>query len=497
MIYASNYVLWQNRTSGERGFWSLNGTNYQNDWIPLPTVTGDWNIAATADFNADGLPDIVWQNDGGQVTIWLMNGTTWGGQYGIVGTVPAGWKLAAAADMTGDRMPDLVWENTSSGPNSGQRGIWVMNGTTFTGEWRPLYASAVSTNWDIAGVKDMTGDGQPDLVWQNTVTGDRGVWPMNRTTWNGVWVPLPAIGSQWDIAAVADVNGDDRADLTWQNIVTGDRGFWPLEGTSWNGQWIPLSTVPTQWNIADVMSGTVDRCSVTTLFTTPSSVDGALSSADCRWGPRGQDFRIDYYATHLSSTQAIQFDEKRFDAWLYLTDPNGTLLAENDQGDGSVGDDSRIRVLLPAGDYVLGASEYVRGQTAAYTLAAALIAQSNENCAEWFIARGVTTSQNLAATDCHDTFGGSTTRDDDRFTIYLTAGVPVTIIATVGTMPDTYLRLYSGPTIVAFNDDYSGGGFSSRIVYTPTTSGYYVINVTSFYANTDARSHGTYTLNVQ
>ena len=40
----------------------------------------------------------------------------------------------------------------------------------------------VDTTWMIVGAGDFNGDGQADVVWQNTVTGDRVVWFMQGTT---------------------------------------------------------------------------------------------------------------------------------------------------------------------------------------------------------------------------------------------------------------------------------------------------------------------------
>ena len=37
--------------------------------------------------------------------------------------------------------------------------------------------------WNCLLVEDINGDGKPDLVLQNTVTGDRYIWTMNGTTW--------------------------------------------------------------------------------------------------------------------------------------------------------------------------------------------------------------------------------------------------------------------------------------------------------------------------
>jgi 5-methyltetrahydrofolate--homocysteine methyltransferase len=40
----------------------------------------------------------------------------------------------------------------------------------------------VVTDWRIAGVGDFNGDGKGDLVWQNTATGQRSIWFLDRTS---------------------------------------------------------------------------------------------------------------------------------------------------------------------------------------------------------------------------------------------------------------------------------------------------------------------------
>ena len=109
-----------------------------------------------------------------------------------IGSVPA--------DFNGDGKPDLVWQNQTTG----QLTVWLMNGTTMTqGLW--LTPSAVAdTNWKIVGVVDIDGDGKPDILWQNQVTGQLTVWLMNGTTMTqGLWLTPSAVpDTNWKIVGV-------------------------------------------------------------------------------------------------------------------------------------------------------------------------------------------------------------------------------------------------------------------------------------------------------
>ena len=55
-----------------------------------------WTIAGANDFNGDGAPDLVWQNDAtSQLTVWFMGGTQ--------GTDFLGWDWIAQSGVTGWR----------------------------------------------------------------------------------------------------------------------------------------------------------------------------------------------------------------------------------------------------------------------------------------------------------------------------------------------------------------------------------------------------------
>jgi hypothetical protein len=197
--------------------------------------------AAKADFNADSKPDLLWQNNStGQRAIWLMNGTTWAGER-FLPTVAVQWQIAGSGDFNSDGHTDIVWQNTATG----QRAVWLMSGTTWVSE---RFLPTVGTDWQIAGTGHFNSDSQVDLIWQNSVTGQRAIWLMNGTTWIGERF-LPNIPVQWQIAATGDFNADQQTDIVWQNTATGQRAVWLMNGSTWVSERF-LPAISTQWQIA-------------------------------------------------------------------------------------------------------------------------------------------------------------------------------------------------------------------------------------------------------
>jgi len=94
---------------------------------------------------------------------------------------------------------------------------------------------------------DFNGDGKSDIVWQNTITGQRLIWIMNGTT-IAYAVNLPTEPTSWSIAGTGDFNGDGQADIIWQNTITGQRLIWIMNGTT-IAYAVNLPTEPTDWSI--------------------------------------------------------------------------------------------------------------------------------------------------------------------------------------------------------------------------------------------------------
>jgi hypothetical protein len=80
---------------------------------------------------------------------------------------PSGWVLVGAADFDGNGVPDLVWEYMPTGQVTVNY-YGGPGGATLLG--LELAESTGDPGWTVVAVADMNNDGVPDLIWQNNTT---------------------------------------------------------------------------------------------------------------------------------------------------------------------------------------------------------------------------------------------------------------------------------------------------------------------------------------
>jgi hypothetical protein len=185
------------------------------EWVP--TITGD--------FNGDSKIDVVWRNTTtGLVNVVLMDGTT---KLSTVSILPAGWSVwmpMVAGDFNGDNKTDMLWRHSGTG----QVNIWYMDGSTRTSQvtlWAPN-----DTSWVPMAGGDFNGDNKPDVIWRHAPTGRVVINFMDGLAKTGSATLLeglnPAAEAPWRPLATGDFNGDGETDIVWRNTSTGEVWVW-------------------------------------------------------------------------------------------------------------------------------------------------------------------------------------------------------------------------------------------------------------------------------
>ena len=216
------------------------------------TVPGLTGAAPRFDFNKDGHSDLIWYNTGtGDVAIWDMNDQTvlsFGPAFDTV-PVSSGWKPIASTDINGDGYPDLLWWNSLTGEMS----FWTMQNTVVS-SYGPDFAVLADTTWKPVAIADVHGESY-SLVFQNSATGDISRWMMNGSTVESYGGTLGSLGAKtpWRIVGAPDLNGDGKSDLLFWNNKTGEVSSWSCELAnsqvlSCNGDFTQVSDI--NWHLA-------------------------------------------------------------------------------------------------------------------------------------------------------------------------------------------------------------------------------------------------------
>ncbi len=217
-------VVWQDPTTGAAQIWYLGGYNgLMVTGSADVVVANSWRIAGIGDFNRDGSPDLLWQDPvSGALQVWYLGGTL-GNTFVSAATIAgrSTWKVVSVADFNRDGYPDLLWQD----PKSGAAQIWYLGGAQGT----QLLGAAnveVGNAWRIAGAADFNGDGVPDVVWQDPVSGTVQVWYMGGTTVGAEGSRVQSTGNlavnPWRVAALAIFNpGGGQPQMVFQDPVSG------------------------------------------------------------------------------------------------------------------------------------------------------------------------------------------------------------------------------------------------------------------------------------
>jgi PKD repeat protein len=225
-------LLWRDGASGRLTAWLMEGLQRRASSATDPDNPGStfWFPVGTADFDADGHGDLLWQHaTSHKLVVWSMRGLV---RNSGVFTVPDGaddpaWRVVATGDFDGDTQPDILWRHQVSGRTV----VWLMNGVE-----RRLGAFTVpdgvaGMNWSLEASGDLDGDGKLDLLWRNADSGALVAWFMDGLVRRVGEYVLPAESDlDWQVGALVDLTADGRADIVWQHRPTGAVRVWTMDG---------------------------------------------------------------------------------------------------------------------------------------------------------------------------------------------------------------------------------------------------------------------------
>ena len=224
-----------------------------------------------------------------------------------------------------------------------------------------------------------------------------------------------------------------------------------------------------------------DPCAYLHAFGVAQTVSGKLRQYDCAFSDGSF---VDFYWLPVSGLQQVLSITMTaaFDTYLPFFDFAGKTVGINDD-ESDVSTNSRLKVIVAGGDYVVGANAFNPGDTGPYTLNAVTTTASEDNCEETWSTLGVQTDQVLDTSDC----AVAGPFYSDTFLVVMFPGDSLDATVTGATF-DSELQLHNGLSTLIASDDSVGG---THLRYTVTAQAdVYPLVVTSMTAG----AHGSYTL---
>jgi hypothetical protein len=207
-----------------------------------PTVTADWTLVGSDDFNHDGNSDyVIFRPATRQTKIWHILGTTVDSTLDGP-TLPAGFTLASTDDFNLDTNIDYLLFNAATG----QTQIWYLAGASVVGtESGPT----VPAGWQVVGSDDFNRDGSPDLLLFKPATRETAIWYLNGATPISSPTSGPTATAGWKVVGSDDFNADGRPDLLLVKDATGETMIWYMENADLSAS-LAGPTLPAGYKLA-------------------------------------------------------------------------------------------------------------------------------------------------------------------------------------------------------------------------------------------------------
>lgn len=352
---------------------------------------------------------------------------------------------------------------------------------------------STGTGPQAASVTGIAGDNQ------SGPTGSVLAFPLSLTALDGNGHPVQGVQVSW---SVSPSNGAGFAPVTATTDVNGSTS------TS-----VTLGVVTGQITLTAAVSGVpnvvfhataLDPCSYLVPIAVGQVMNGAFTTGDCLGGA----FFYDFYSLNLpSGQQSIRIDMRAgtFDTYMILW--SGVtpypFIAFNDDSALTRATNSQLDVILPGGDYIIGATEFNGGQKFAYSLAPTIRSANMSGCREVWVVSGVTVPDDISTADCHDS--SATQHYYDVARIFVDSGAVLSISERSTAMnpalalykvfefvPDTANPYYLRQFVTSNDDSLAGTNTNAFIADTASSANYYDIII----GTSTGGETGAYTLSV-
>jgi hypothetical protein len=127
-------LVWQNDVNARIGYWTMGANGQPTSYNLFPRQTNiNWELVGVGDFNDDGRPDLLWRNlVNDRMGVWYLDENLGIGSIGLLTSdAPDSYSsiVAGVADYNNDGVADILWQ---VGFNTLQ--LWFMQRDPETGE---------------------------------------------------------------------------------------------------------------------------------------------------------------------------------------------------------------------------------------------------------------------------------------------------------------------------------------------------------------------------